>query len=501
MNIDNTATKLEKNTLFIDIFYIIFVFIIIFFPIYMHLLSPFISIPFAIIVSAIFIQRFPGIAALALLAAWILQNLFVSLLSPLIANYHEFNIIRSYNFLITAVMWCMSMLFYAQNWRTFSPPVCKLMTGILLCLILATPYFAFGLISNPTAAVVYLRNILAPLMLFQIFLLTARYSGRAFHGQIRTLAWLVLLLACLEAVDRDAWLFLTNGYSYWEINSQPLRESGFFIKKMQHSGEVLTDLKEGFRINLFNAEALSDLGVTLYRLMGPNMHAISFGYALAFFLCVMALQKRWLYVVLCIPLLVLVSAKGALITLFLLCIGIVIVGFFNPVSPQDIRASVSWMLVTCIIAAYAVLAVSFGLYTGDYHAIGLMSGIKGFIANPLGHGLGSGGNLSGNFASVDWTEAQKTGQIAGAAESGIGVLLYQMGIGGCCFIAFYAYIGRICWNYYLMRLGKEFLYPAFAIPIILVNALLQEEALFAPLGLGFVLAYAGQLIGYARSKG
>ena len=67
---------------------------------------------------------------------------------------------------------------------------------------------------------------------------------------------------------------------------------------------------------------------------------------------------------------------------------------------------------------------------------------------PLGRGLGAGGNLGDNFASIDWSAAQQAGAIDGAAESAVGVLLYQMGVAALAPLTFYFMIGLKAWRLY-----------------------------------------------------
>ena len=58
----------------------------------------------------------------------------------------------------------------------------------------------------------------------------------------------------------------------------------------------------------------------------------------------------------------------------------------------------------------------------------------------------AGGNLSENFASIDWSAAQQAGAVDGAVESAIGVLLYQMGIAALVPLAFYFMIAMKAWR-------------------------------------------------------
>jgi hypothetical protein len=149
------------------------------------------------------------------------------------------------------------------------------------------------------------------------------------------------------------------------------------------------------------------------------------------------------------------------------------------------------------LVVYAGFGIHLGLEIGDYHVIGFMGGWNGFLQQPLGRGLGAGGNLGDNFASIDWSAAQQAGAIDGAAESAVGVLLYQMGVAALVPLTFYFMIGLKAWRLY----ARSGILPqglvAFGIFVVLTNGLFQEEALFAPPALGLLICLAGLVIGNA----
>jgi hypothetical protein len=148
-----------------------------------------------------------------------------------------------------------------------------------------------------------------------------------------------------------------------------------------------------------------------------------------------------------------------------------------------------------VLAAYAIFAFYSGLAGGDFHVLGLIGGIHGFIANPIGHTLGQGGNLSTNFAEIDWSKYQHMGAADVAVESAIGVLLFQMGVAGFGVIAIYLWMARTAWRLYKIWRAPALAFAASAITIILVNGLFQEEALYAPLALGLILSLTGLTFG------
>ncbi len=122
--------------------------------------------------------------------------------------------------------------------------------------------------------------------------------------------------------------------------------------------------------------------------------------------------------------------------------------------------------------------------------LGLMGGLHGFAANPIGHGIGVGGNLEGTLSASEWSQAQATGRTDRAVESAVGVLLYQMGFSAFVVLAFFFRVGRRLWRLYAVTGIPHHLVAAVGTIAILVNGIFQEEALFAPLAMGLMLAFA-----------
>ena len=174
------------------------------------------------------------------------------------------------------------------------------------------------------------------------------------------------------------------------------------------------------------------------RLQGPNFHSISFGYALAIISGFVAVHGRLLLPLAALPLLLAVGAKGAL-ALLLIALAFCFVSRFY----QGVLLPIG---LASILALYAAFAFISGLQIGDFHVLGLIGGINGFLSNPAGHSLGAGGNLSTNFAGIDWSKYQHEGATDIAVESAAGVLLYQMGVAGVAVIAIYLWLARTAWR-------------------------------------------------------
>jgi hypothetical protein len=161
------------------------------------------------------------------------------------------------------------------------------------------------------------------------------------------------------------------------------------------------------------------------------------------------------------------------------------------------RSPSRWLPAAAVAVMVAIesAAIVVGLSFGDYHVIGLFGCLSGFAKNPLGYGLGAGGNLAGGLTLAQWQQAQHAGMTDIALESGIGVLLYQMGIGGIALLAVYGWLARVFWQQFVVDRSQFLCIAGFASIALLGNALLQEEALFSPLALASILLLGGVALG------
>ena len=127
------------------------------------------------------------------------------------------------------------------------------------------------------------------------------------------------------------------------------------------------------------AYAVGGSATSLYRLVGPNFHSISFAYALAFLSVVLTAGRRWWFALLAFPLLVVIGSKGALIFVLLVLAALVVSRSFK-------GFGLLWCFAA-VLAVYAAAGIVVGIHIQDYHVIGFFGGLRGFLSNPLGHGI------------------------------------------------------------------------------------------------------------------
>lgn len=420
---------------------------------------------------------------------WLLfQNIFISLSSPLIPAPEDLEIIKGYNFLLCAVMWLTMTASYVLELHKSATDIRRLMTISWIAIASIVVYFVIGFPSAGTAAVIYLRNIIFPVILFQLALLAASSHEIRLRPLLIYIA--VAFIACgyVELCFRDFWLDVTNGHAYWRFEEIKATNAGTWEREMRRTGQVMVTLKDRFVTSFLNTPLLKDLGFPdILRTFGPNTHPISFAYALVFFILVFASIGSPALALATLPIAVLTGVKGALI------LGLFVAGCW--VSTRLIGAVRTLILGIVALVLYVAYGIYLGLQIGDYHVIGFMGGWNGLLSAPFGRGLGIGGNLTQDFSDIDWSAAQQSGAVDGAFESSVGVLIYQMGIAAVIPLGFTAYVGFRTWLLHAQTGNLLQGVAGFGMLVILANGVFQEEALFSPLALGLLLTLAGLILG------
>jgi hypothetical protein len=456
-------------------------------PILLHLVSQPLAIAFCLTTSCFVALYFERAIPFVILVSYLFQTMFVAMASPYVAQYSDLDPMKAYNFITTVGFWLTLMARLALGLDRASPFLWRLVLATTAVLALAGIFFVLGLSLDSRGATIYMRNIGLPVMLFQICLLVA--SRRALAMRETSAFLLAVLLACgyLELFATRTWLDFTNGWTYWDLASTANRQSVDFAKDARTSGVVITDTIQFLTTNLFNTALLSDLPLRVVRLQGPNFHPISFGYALAIISAFVAVHGGRLAPLLAVPLLIVVGAKGALALLVFSLAFCFVSRFYQGVLLP--------LALAAVLALYAAFVFYEGWQIGDFHVLGLIGGINGFLSNPAGHTLGAGGNLSTNFAGIDWSKYQHAGATDIAVESAAGVLLFQMGVAGLAVVAIYLWLAKTAWRLFRSLRAPALALAAALIVIMMVNGLFQEEAWFAPLALGLALTFAGLTFG------
>lgn len=456
-------------------------------PILAHASSPVLGYLTAALVMGTTAWLAPAQAIVCILFGFIFQNLIVALLAGSIGSADEFDIIRAYNFLNVCINWLVLAIVTLLRLMDLQPMLQRVLfrTTIMLCLV--GVYFVIGFALYGMGAVINLRNVVTPTLLFQICLVVFASRQVRLGAALSAMGILVLLCGYVEFFYRDAWMNFTNSAAYWDLSLGANWETLALDKAARETGIVAAGLTDTFRISFFNSPFLSDLGIEVMRLFGPNMHAISFAYCLSLFAVFALYRGAFFQAGFLVILMLLCSVKGPMIAFIMVGFGWIVFALLG--------ARLAFLLHLAAAFAFALAGIYLGLQVGDYHVLGLMSGLREFFGNPLGYGIGAGGNLSPLFITIDWYQAQANGYTPFPVESSVGVMLYQMGVFAIVIFAGYAWIAWLAFK--LAQGTGNALHAATSLCLIwmLFNGLFQEEAYFAPLALASLLGLTGMMLG------
>jgi hypothetical protein len=458
-------------------------------PVLAHLVSPTLGIAICLILGTLVANFAAPMLPPILVFSYLFQNLFVSLASPQIVQLSDFNAIRGYNFLLTATAWLVIIIHYWTGRASFDGKFRTVMNVSFWALGLIGLYFVIGLQSNLMSAVIYLRNIVVPLMLFNIFAVVGLRFKLTIHTAFLAMAYALVAYCYAELFFQEPLLKLVNGDVYLRLGFQEWHDAGVWVKQMQDTGRVARSDLDALETGFLNTPFLADLGIKLTRLQGPNFQSVSCAYAIGFFSLILAGTGGFVYWLLSLPLLFIIGSKGALAMVLFAMTGFAASRLVG-------GRWLFWPYVASLVG-YAVAGIMIGMQAGDFHVIGFLAGFDEFLRNPLGHGLGVGGNLSVNHALIDWGRSQQLGHTDAPVESAVGVMLSQMGLAGVAVLACVAWIGWRAWALYLQVHDSLLGIAALALMIVLFNGIFQESALFSPLALGLIMALTGLMVGRA----
>ena len=269
-------------------------------PVLFHLAGQPIAIALCVLLSVILTAVAAPSVPTALIFAYLFQNLFVALVSPQFTGIDQLNAIRAYNFVMTATVWLVLTIGYWLERNSLDRRLRLMIDVTTGVMVLIGAYFVLGVGANPSSAVTYLRNIAAPFLLFQIFALVAYRYPVPLIKPLTIIAAIATVYGLLEIVAQKEVLRLVNGdvYINWRVRQE--YESGAWLRELQETGRVMRSYLDTLVIDFLNT-SLIDLDFKLYRLVGPNFHSISFAYALAFFAIVLAAAGRWWWPLLVLP--------------------------------------------------------------------------------------------------------------------------------------------------------------------------------------------------------
>ncbi|GHA12211.1 hypothetical protein GCM10007989_03310 [Devosia pacifica] len=450
-----------------------------------------ISVPFGILatflLSALMVFVMPASAVAIVIASFLLQNMVVAWYTPYIGTNDTFDTMRGANFVILMAVFGMFLAAALQP-RFLSNPAMRrwMVIGVAVGSVVMV-YLGLGIVRGlPKDAIIYFRNIVTPVACFYIALIAASTWRIDLARLVTICAGFAVAYGYLELIFTMDFLSLFHGDEYVKLDIWRQIQSGMWEKALEETGFVLRNLEDVMTTNAFNLAMFDGVLPKVFRIGGPNFHSIAYAYALAIFAAWLMFSGRWLLPLLAFPLILIIGSKGALVMFVLLVLARIATAMFGP------RFALGGVIFGCMLWVAASILVG---GTSDYHVLGLFAGLREFISNPIGQGLGFGGNLSSTTVDLDWQQAQMQGAASIPLESAFGVLIYQMGIMSISVYGLLFLIARACWRAFRYTGDRLLFFPVIGIISISANSILQEEAFFSPLALGLMLLLGGVALG------
>lgn len=417
------------------------------------------------------------------------QNSFIATLSDYGPDFAKpFTTMQATTFVVTTMLAALSYYSWVRNRQNLAEGCDKVLRAAGLFCLVVLLFAAFGAVSGGgiKSVIAYIRAYIGGLMMLGIGLIAGARTSRDYASALTKIFGISLSLWGLaELFFQGEMIRLLNLIDYYSMKYFDVRP-------------VITNVDEllGKQREFLNLSGQFGLGFKIPVLNGPNIHPISFGYGLAFCGLSAFVFGSPFIAALCFLVTVVVGAKGPIV-LSLFAYAFYFLHRFYGGNVRRWALTVGW-----ILAAYIVVVFLYGLSSRDYHILGIMGSIKGFLARPWGHGVGVGGNFSVMATEgADFQTFQLQGYADYALETALGVLLYQIGVAIVVFFDFYRKLVARVWTAVAGDPSNPRLIVfALALILILVNAIFQEEA-FSPAGWGLWLLMGGFLLGGRSIEG
>jgi hypothetical protein len=425
----------------------------------------------------------------------IYQNLMTSLFSPGMAYQPTYVMLGGTNFLALCLIApiALNRLIAPYWWRETRQSVLlrRVVWIVLAALVMTVFYSLLGAVkAGPTSAAIYFRNFTSPLFAVLVGLDLGRIWGYRTIGPVFMYSVaLALVLGFIEYCYPLEFYDWIHEVTYYQLK--------YYMAPTGNTFFVPQDIVAHFTNVLFNVSG-GDTHQTMntFRFGGPIITPTSFAYIM----CVVGLLaislRRTVWLVVVLPLLLLEGAKGSLL-LMVLSVALWVVW-------KSTRSKRAVMIAGVVLSTlYVGSGIVIGLQSNDYHVIGFLGGVHSLVGNPLGHGIGVGGNLSADANAGFKMDGPGGFTHLGAdfaLESAIGVLFFQTGFASLLIFAVFfvlvytAPLGELVGNQ-LRPVNRDIL--VFAVALIMVNGVFQEEA-YSPYAAGMIVMMCGCIVGNGR---
>lgn len=410
------------------------------------------------------------------------QNVLVSIFSP--GMSHNSYVALSGSSFIGAVV--VAGAFSVDLLRSQDARIKRLSQYALAAIAVAAAYMAIGaVVQSPVGAIISFRSVSA--MLFSLLIglrLGSTWGYRTAAICFLLAVFMGLIMSAFEIADPAWYLGLVNAKDFFN-----LKNAGLMADRYLFDAHSVIETQTGA---WFNSPLVSG-GEGSFRFGGPNMHSISYAYVLSIAELMLMSLGRFELVPVLLAFSISAGVKGPTV-LFAITTALYILWYLTRNKPLLIAATLGFS------AFYTIYGIRTGISIGDFHALGFMGGVYGFLSNPLGHGLGAGGNLGTTVSRAYWEKMQHAGAADVGLESAVGVMLYQMGVGS---VAIFAALVKLLQKAPIGTSPRPGAAPTdllfIGLWIGLTNGVFQEEA-YSPYAVGLLVLFCAILTANGRRR-
>lgn len=410
------------------------------------------------------------------------QNVLVSIFSP--GMSHNSYVALSGSSFIGAVV--VAGAFSVDLLRSQDARIKRLSQYAFAAIAVAAAYMAIGAaVQSPVGAIISFRSVSA--MLFSLLIglrLGSTWGYRTAAICFLLAVFMGLIMSAFEIADPAWYLGLVNAKDFFN-----LKNAGLMADRYLFDAHSVIETQTGA---WFNSPLVSG-GEGSFRFGGPNMHSISYAYVLSIAELMLMSLGRFELVPVLLAFSISAGVKGPTV-LFAITTALYILWYLTRNKPLLIAATLGFS------AFYTIYGIRTGISIGDFHALGFMGGVYGFLSNPLGHGLGAGGNLGTTVSRAYWEKMQHAGAADVGLESAVGVMLYQMGVGS---VAIFAALVKLLQKAPIGTSPRPGATPTdllfIGLWIGLTNGVFQEEA-YSPYAVGLLVLFCAILTANGRRR-
>jgi len=436
---------------------------------------------------------FPRFSVCFLLASVFFQYFWIGVFFTQFDSFSTIRCITLGNAVVIYTIFLSSVVYLLMHWRELPVSARNLLWTAAAFTVVILAFFIVGWVRSSLGSAFYYLKSYSGIMLFLVIgcAYGIRLDAREILGIAAGFGVIMATYGYLE------FLFPYQTYSFVHMTEWLSYKHAGYMGREDLVFTTIQDAVDYFTVSFLNLSGAFKLDLAMIRPAGPMFHFISFAYAMAFcFIAALVGNRLWTAIYMFL-MLVLIASKGAMILALFAILAFILLKLSD-------RQHQLYACVLVALGCYIVLVLFYGYHTNDYHFLGIQAGIKGFIGNPIGQGLGIGGNASSEISTIKRSGIEFSNAKGLVAESALVVLLYQTGILGFLLLT-------LVWKQMVsatlslagardgFSLGAKNFIICVVLSTLYANSIFQEEV-FSPHALGVWLVITGAILSEKSTK-